>query len=47
MNIVPFLMSPLAVKRDIAVTIWLTKVYVRAYVHACMLAFVHPDMSGS
>ena len=36
MNIVPFLSSPLAVKRDIAVTILLRCMCVRVCMHACV-----------
>ena len=36
MNIVPFLSSPLAVKRDIAVTILLRCICVRVCMHACV-----------
>ena len=40
-----FLLSPLAVKRDIAIL--LRCIHVRACVHACMLAYVHQDLPGS
>ena len=46
MIIVPFLLSPLAVKRDIAVTILLRCMCVHVCMHA-FLAYVHPDFSGS
>ena len=36
MNIVPFLLSPLAVKRDIAVTILLRCMCMRVCMHACV-----------
>ena len=38
MNVVPFLSSPLAVKRDIAVTKLLRCISVRVYVRACLYA---------
>ena len=40
------LSSPLAVKRDIAVTILLRCMCVCVCVHACMRAYVRPDLSG-
>ena len=41
MNIIPFLSSPLAVKRDSCY--YIARVYVRACVPACMRAYVRPD----